>query len=75
MGCMPLSRDVTFDAYNWGLVESKQKFIGQVMTGKSPARSIEDVDATTGRWRWNRSISPGGSGYRRSDKWKNPGFP
>jgi hypothetical protein len=36
----------TFDAYNWGLVESKQKFIGQVMTGKSPARSIEDVDAT-----------------------------
>ena len=46
MGCMPLSRDVTFDAYNWGLVESKQKFIGQVMTGKSPARSIEDVDAT-----------------------------
>jgi len=36
----------TFDAYNWGLVESKQKFIGQIMTGKSPARSIEDVDAT-----------------------------
>lgn len=28
------------------LVESKQKFIGQVMTSKSPARSIEDVDAT-----------------------------
>ncbi len=36
----------TFDAYNWGLVESKQKFIGQIMTGKSPARSAEDVDAT-----------------------------
>ena len=36
----------TFDAYNWGLVENKQKFIGQVMTSKSPARSIEDVDAT-----------------------------
>ena len=36
----------TFDAYNWGLVESKQKFIGQIMTGKSPARSVEDVDAT-----------------------------
>ena len=33
----------TFDAYNWGLVESKQKFIGQVMTGKSPARSIEEI--------------------------------
>ena len=36
----------TFDAYNWGLVENKQKFIGQLMSGKSPARSIEDVDAT-----------------------------
>ena len=36
----------TFDAYNWGLVENKQKFIGQVMTSKSPARSAEDVDAT-----------------------------
>lgn len=36
----------TFDAYTWGLVESKQKFIGQIMTGKSPARSVEDVDAT-----------------------------
>ncbi|WP_243152251.1 N-6 DNA methylase [Pseudoflavonifractor sp. 524-17] len=35
----------TFDAYTWGLVENKQKFIGQVMTSKSPARSIEDVDA------------------------------
>ena len=29
-----------------GLVENKQKFIGQIMTSKSPARSIEDVDAT-----------------------------
>ena len=36
----------TFDAYTWGVVENKQKFIGQVMTSKSPARSIEDVDAT-----------------------------
>ena len=36
----------TFDAYNWALVENKQKFIGQIMTSKSPARSIEDVDAT-----------------------------
>lgn len=36
----------TFDAYNWGLVENKQKFIGQIMTSKSTARSAEDVDAT-----------------------------
>ncbi|MFT9078085.1 helicase [Ethanoligenens sp.] len=36
----------TFDAYNWSLVENKQKFIGQVVTGKAPARSCEDVDGT-----------------------------
>lgn len=35
----------TFDAYTWGLVEAKQKFIGQIMTSKSPVRSMEDVDA------------------------------
>lgn len=34
----------TFDAYLFQLVENKQKFIGQVMTSKSPARSAEDVD-------------------------------
>lgn len=36
----------TFDAYNWSIVEAKQKFIGQIMTSKSPARSCEDVDET-----------------------------
>lgn len=34
----------TFDSYLYQLVESKQKFIGQIMTGKSPVRSAEDVD-------------------------------
>lgn len=34
----------TFDAYLYQLVENKQKFIGQIMTSKSPARSAEDVD-------------------------------
>ena len=34
----------TFDAYNWGLIENKQKFIGQLMSGKNPSRSCEDVD-------------------------------
>ena len=36
----------TFDAFCWGLIESKQKFIGQVMTSKSPVRSCEDIDDT-----------------------------
>lgn len=33
-----------FDAYLYQLVESKQKFISQIMTSKSPVRSAEDVD-------------------------------
>ena len=34
----------TFDSYSWQLVENKQKFISQIMTSKSPARSCEDLD-------------------------------
>ena len=36
----------TFDSYLYQLVESKQKFISQIMTSKSPVRSAEDVDET-----------------------------
>ena len=36
----------TFDSYLFQLVESKQKFIGQIMTSKSPVRSAEDIDET-----------------------------
>ena len=34
----------TFDAYNWSILENKQKFIGQLMSGKNPSRSCEDLD-------------------------------
>ena len=34
----------TFDAYNWSLVENKQRFISQVMTSKAVSRSSEDID-------------------------------
>ena len=36
----------TFDAYMWQLIENKQKFISQIMTSKSPARTCNDVDET-----------------------------
>ena len=36
----------TFDSYMWQTIENKQKFISQIMTSKSPARSCEDVDET-----------------------------
>ena len=34
----------TFDAYMWATIEAKQRFISQIMTSKSPARSCEDID-------------------------------
>lgn len=34
----------TFDAYLYQLVEQKQKFISQIMTSKTPMRSMEDID-------------------------------
>ena len=37
----------TFDAYLYQLVESKQKFVSQIMTSKSPVRSAEDAVSYT----------------------------
>ena len=34
----------SFDSYMWQLLETKQKFIAQIMTSKSPARSADDLD-------------------------------
>ena len=34
----------TFDSCLYQPVENKQKFIGQIMTSKSPVRSAEDID-------------------------------
>ena len=34
----------SFDSFSWQLIENKQKFIGQIMTSKSPVRSCEDID-------------------------------
>jgi len=37
----------TFDAYLWSIIENKQRFISQVMTGKSVSRNCEDIDEAT----------------------------
>ena len=34
----------SFDSYMWQLLETKQKYIAQIMTSKSPARSADDLD-------------------------------
>ena len=36
----------TFDSYLFQTLENKQRFISQIMTSKSPARSMEDIDDT-----------------------------
>lgn len=49
----------TFDAYSWQIIETKQKFIGQIMTSKSPARSFEDIDATALSYAEIKSLATG----------------
>lgn len=36
----------SFDAYLWGIVETKQRFINQVFTSRELARICEDIDET-----------------------------
>ena len=59
----------TFDAYNWGLIENKQKFIGQLMSGKNPSRSCEDVDEAAFPMRKLRRWHPATPGL-----WKRPNW-
>lgn len=37
----------TFDAYLFQTLENKQKFISQIMSSKTPARSCDDIDDST----------------------------
>lgn len=36
----------TFDAYLWQILEQKQRYISQIMTGRSSLRTCEDLDET-----------------------------
>ena len=49
----------TFDAYNWSLVENKQRFISQVMTSKSVSRTCEDIDEATLSYAEIKAIATG----------------
>ncbi len=49
----------TFDAYMYQLMESKQRFTGQIMTSKSPVRSAEDVDETVLSYAELKAIASG----------------
>ena len=49
----------TFDAYSWGVVENKQRFISQIMTSKSVSRSCEDIDEVTFQYAEIKAIATG----------------
>lgn len=51
--------DGTFDAYMFQLLESKQRFIGQIMTSKTPARSADDIDDMVLSYAEMKSIATG----------------
>ena len=55
-------RNVTeqsFEAYMWQTLETKAKFIGQVMTGESDLRRIEDIDGSALTYAEVKAIASG----------------
>ena len=49
----------SFDAYLWQCLETKARFIAQVMTGESDLRRIEDVDGTALTYAEVKAIASG----------------
>jgi len=49
----------SFDAYGWQVLESKARFISQVMTGESALRRIEDVDGAALTYAEVKAIASG----------------
>lgn len=51
----------TFDAYSWAILEKKQRFISQILTSKSPARTCEDMDGTELSYAQVKALAAGDS--------------
>lgn len=49
----------SFDAYMWQVLETKAKFISQVMTGESDLRRIEDIDGAALTYAEVKAIASG----------------
>ncbi len=49
----------SFDAYLWNIVEKKQRFISQVMTGRAIGRDCEDIDEATISYAEAQAIASG----------------
>jgi N12 class adenine-specific DNA methylase len=51
--------EASFDAYMWQTLETKAKFIAQVMTGESDLRRIEDIDGAALTYAEVKAIASG----------------
>jgi hypothetical protein len=49
----------SFDSYSWQTLETKARFIAQVMTGESDLRRIEDIDGTALTYSEVKAIASG----------------
>jgi hypothetical protein len=50
---------MSFDRYLYQLIENKQKFISQIMTGKPPVRIAEDADETAPSYAEIKALATG----------------
>lgn len=55
----------TFDAYNWALIENKQRFISQVMTSRSMGRTCDDVDEAVLNYAEMKAVASGSPDIKR----------
>ena len=55
----------TFDAYSWQLLESKAKFISQIMNTKNVSRSAEDIDENVLSYAEVKALCTGNEDIRR----------
>jgi len=49
----------TFDAYSWQIIENKQRYISQVMSGKISTNSMDDIDGLVLNYAEVKSIATG----------------
>ena len=63
--------DATFDSYMWQTNETKQRFISQVMTNRTPAREAEDVDEFTMTYAQLKAACTGNPLYKEQFELRN----
>lgn len=61
----------TFDAYNWSIIENKQKFISQIMTSKPIGRSCTDIDESVLNFAEIKAVATGDDSIRRKMELEN----